>query len=58
MEYSIEEKLEEQMKINKRLKKRINLAKKLLKQYIGVLDDTADLYFENVLSILLDEEVK
>ncbi len=40
------------------LQQRIDLSKKLLKQYIGVLDDTADLYFENVLSILLDEEVE
>lgn len=39
------------------LQQRIDLAKKLLKQYIGVLDDTADLYFENVLSILQDEKV-
>ena len=36
------------------LQQRIDLAKKLLKRYIGVLDDVADSYFENVLSILQD----
>ncbi len=40
------------------LQQRIDLAKKLLKEYIGVLDDVADSYFENVLSILQGEEVK
>lgn len=37
------------------LQQRIDLVSKLLKKYIGVLDDTADLYFENVLSILKGE---
>ena len=40
------------------LQQRNDLAKKLLKQYIGILDDVADSYFENVLSILQDEEYK
>ena len=43
---------------NDNLQQRIDLSKKLLKQYIGVLDDVADLYFEKVLSILQGEEVK
>ena len=40
------------------LQQRIDLAKKLLKEYIGILDDVADTYFENVLSILQSEEVE
>lgn len=38
------------------LQRRIDLASKLLEQYIGILDDTADLYFKNVLSILRGED--
>ncbi|MEI3507798.1 MAG: hypothetical protein V8R01_01485 [Bacilli bacterium] len=37
------------------LKQKKELAIKLLKRYIGVLDDTADLYFKNVLEILEDK---
>ena len=38
--------------------KRNCLAKNLLKEYIGVLDDVADVYFKNVLTILEDPEVE
>lgn len=43
---------------NKRLKVIISKAIGLLDAYIGVLDDTADLYFENVKSILEAEVEK
>lgn len=44
--------LENEVKRTHFLKKKIELASKLLEEYMGILDDTADLYFENVLSIL------
>lgn len=48
------EKSEQQVKKQKEV---INKAINLLNAYIGVLDDTSDLYFENVKSIL-ELEVK
>ena len=48
--------LQRQIKIlknkNKKQQLMIDKAIKLLNAYIGVLDDTSDLYFENVKSIL------
>ena len=42
---------------NQELQRKIDLASGLLEKYIGVLDDVADGYFENVLSILQGKEM-
>lgn len=49
------EDLEQQVKTQQLM---INKAINLLNAYIGVLDDTSDLYFENVKSILEIEKEK
>lgn len=59
------QKNQELQNINDKLSNALNSAEQktsiaidLLKAYIGVLDDTADLYFKNVISILQGKEVK